>query len=142
MIALHFIVFTVVIVFFVKQCRSATTLCFLTLLAVEFDTVIDRGVAIVGHGKSLVDATNGVSKNITLRASSRNVKDAADAGKDDKTSLAVHKCDQWNGRVSPAEDCKVFLEEHFNQERRKRKKNEGHCNGNDMFFMFKMLSRN
>ena len=112
----------------------ATTLHFLTLLAVEFDMVINQGITVVGHGKSLVNAMKEVSENIILRASSRNVKDAADAGKDNKKSLAVHKCDQRNGRVSPAEDCKVFLEEHCNQERRKRKTKEGHCNVNEMFF--------
>ena len=62
------------------------------------------------------------------------MKDAADAKKDDKKSLAVHKHDQRNGRVFPAEDCKVFLEEHCNQERRKRKTKEGHHNINEMFF--------
>ena len=54
------------------------------MLAYKYDIVIDRGVCCVGHGKSLVDAINSFSKNTILRASSRNVKDAADAGKEDK----------------------------------------------------------
>ena len=99
----------------------ATTLHFLTLLAVEFEIFVDRGVAIVGHGKSTVDATNSVSKNIVLRASLRQAKEAADAEQEDKKFLSVHVYNQQNGRVSPAEDCKKFLEEHFNQERRKKK---------------------
>ena len=92
------------------------------MLAYEYDIVIDRGVCCVGHGKSLVDAINGVSKNTILRASSRQVMDAADAGKEDKKSLPVHVYQKDKGKVSPAEDCKKILEDYYKLEKRKRKK--------------------
>ena len=94
----------------------------MSLLAAEYDIIVDRGVCCVGHGKSLVDAINGVSKNTILRASSRKVKDAADAGKDDKKSLSVHVYESNKGQVSPAIDCKNILEDYYNLERKNRGK--------------------
>ena len=94
----------------------------MSLLAAEYDIIVDRGVCCVGHGKSLVDAINGVSKNTILRASSRKVKDAADAGKEDKKSLSVHVYETNKGQVSPANDCKIILEDYYNLEKKKRKK--------------------
>ena len=52
-------------------------------------------------------------KNTILRASSRNVKDAADAGKEDKKSLSVHL-------------CRKILENHYKLKKRNRKKKEGY----------------
>ena len=36
----------------------------MSTLANMFNIVIDRAVCLVGHGKSIVDAINGISKNI------------------------------------------------------------------------------
>ena len=114
----------------------------MSLLAHEFCIVVDCGVAVVGHGKSLVDAINGVSKNITLRASSRNVKDAADAGKDSKKSLSVHVHDQQNGRVLPAEDCKVFWKSIAIKKEEREKQKKVIATLMKCFFMFEILIRN
>lgn len=104
----------------------ATSLYFKSLLASKYIIVVDRGVCCVGHGKSLVDAINGVSKNTILRASSRQVKAAAEAGKDDKKLISVHVYEESKGRLSPAEDCKNILVDYYNLEKRKRKKKEGY----------------
>ena len=92
------------------------------MLASEYGIIIDRGVCYVGHGKLLVDIINGVSKNTIIRASSRKVKEAAKAGKEDKKSLSVHAYEKNKGHVSPADDCKNILEDYYKLEKRKRKK--------------------
>ena len=94
----------------------------MSMLAYEYDIVIDRGVCCVGHGKSLVDAINGVSKNTILRASSRKVMDAADAGKEDKKSLPVHVYQKNKGRVPPQKIAKKSWKIIINWKKEKEKK--------------------
>ena len=96
----------------------------MSMLVADFDIVIDRGVYLVGHGKSLVDAINALSKNVILRVSYRRVKEAKDAAGDDKSSFNVHVFEEGKGCVSPAEDCKDILEKHQSIDKRKRKKKE------------------
>ena len=84
--------------------------------------MIDRGVCCVGHGKLLVDAINDVSKNTILRASSRKMKDAAEARKEDTKSLSVHVYETNKGQVSPAEDCKNILIDYYKLKKRKEKR--------------------
>ena len=105
-----------------KQYRSATSLYFMSMLAAKFDIVIDRGVCLVGHGKSLVDAINALSKNRIMKASYRRVKEAKDAAKGDKKSMKVHAFEEGKGRVSAAQECKEILEKHESIEKKKRKK--------------------
>ena len=94
----------------------------MSMLAFKYDIVIDRGVFCVGHGKSLVDAINGVSKNAILRAFSRKVKDAADAGKEDKKLLSVHVYQKDKGQVSPPDECRIFWKTIINWKRKKEKR--------------------
>ena len=106
----------------VKQYCLATSLYFMSMLASSFDIVIDRGVCLVGHGKSLVDAINALSKNVMLRVSYRRVKEAKAAAGDDKISFNVYVFEKGKGRVSPVEDCKEILEKHQSIDKRKRRK--------------------
>ena len=48
----------------------------MALLAVKYQCVIDRGISAAGHGKSLVDAINGVDKNTIMRWLMRCVQEA------------------------------------------------------------------
>ena len=50
-----------------KQHWSATALCFLTKVAHEFGITIDRAISAAGHGKSSVDALNGVDKGAVIK---------------------------------------------------------------------------
>ena len=51
-----------------KQHWCATALCFLTKVAHEFGITIDRAISAAGHGKSIVDALNGVAKAMACLA--------------------------------------------------------------------------
>ena len=57
----------------------------MSLLAVYFNLVVERGMFCVFQGKSIVDAINGTDKNFILRSLMRKVKSAVDAvNTDDK----------------------------------------------------------
>ena len=45
-----------------KQCRCANALCLLSVLAAEFNIVVDRAAGAPGHGKSKIDGLNAVDK--------------------------------------------------------------------------------
>ena len=72
------------------QYRSSTSLYFMTLLAYKHDLVIDRGIGAAGHGKSVVDAINGVDKNTVTRRLNRSVVQAEDALDKKSKSVQVH----------------------------------------------------
>ena len=87
----------------------------MSTLANIFNIVIDRAVCLVGHGKSIVDAINGMSKNILHKVTYRKVEEAADAGlvdDDVKNSLPVHVFEEGKGRISPANSCRLLLEKY------------------------------
>ena len=46
-----------------KQCRSATSLYFMSCLAVMFGIVVKRSIQAPGHGKGICDAIGGIDKN-------------------------------------------------------------------------------
>ena len=50
----------------------------MSLLLDNFNIIIDQGVCMVGHGKSIVDAINCVDKNIIIRAIVQKIKQVAD----------------------------------------------------------------
>lgn len=120
-----------------SQYRSATSLYFMALLSVKYQCVIDRGISAAGHGKSLVDAINGVDKNTILRRLMRAVQDAEDAAGNKTNSLQVQSFNNTSdgtaaGRYSAAADCKRILEEEGGQgvksaglKYEKREKNRG-----------------
>lgn len=97
----------------------------MSLLSAEFDLVIDRGVCTVGHGKSIVDAINGVDKNIIIRATARKIKQAADANFDDSKSLSAHVYQDGKGKSSTAVAVKNMLEAHYKLDSKRRVKKEG-----------------
>ena len=94
------------------QYKCATALYFQTLLACKHKIVITRDFSEAGHGKSVVDAINGVDKNTISRYSMRSVQSADDAFNKESPSLKVHSFNNSsNGEVySAAEDCKRILE--------------------------------
>ena len=100
----------------------------MSTLANIFNTVIDRAVCLVGYGKSIVDAINGISNNILHKVTYRKVEEAADAGSandDVKNSLPVHVFEEGEGRISPANNCCLILEKYHSitvSRRRKRTK--------------------
>ena len=51
-----------------SQYRSGTSLYFQSVQAVEFNVILVRCYTEAGHGKSVVDAVNGVDKNIRSKA--------------------------------------------------------------------------
>lgn len=87
--------------------------------------MIDRGVCTVGHGKSIVDAINGVDKNIILRATVRQIKEAADANNIDTKSLSAHVYQDDKGKISTAEAVKEILEAYHKLKSKRRVKKEG-----------------
>jgi hypothetical protein len=104
------------------QYRSSTSLYFMSLLAYKHELVIDRGIGAAGHGKSVVDAINGVDKNTIIRRLSRSVVQAEDALDKKSKSLQVHSFLNASGdgttkksRYSAATDCKRILEEEGGQ---------------------------
>ena len=94
------------------QYRCATALYFQTLLACKYKIVITRNYSEAGHGKSVVDAMNGVDKNTISRFSRRSIQSADDAFNKELASLQLHSFNNSsNGEVySAAEDCKRLLE--------------------------------
>eukprot|EP00957_Ditylum_brightwellii_P065577 4973903-Ditylum_brightwellii.AAC.1 len=51
-----------------KQYRCATTFYLLSMLAVQFDVVIDHDVSAPGHGNDIVDGLNTVDKRFLRSA--------------------------------------------------------------------------
>ena len=101
----------------------------MSTLANMFNIVIDRAVCLVGHGKSIVDAINGLSKNILHRVTYRKVEEAVDAGSADddvKNSLPVHVFEEGKGRISPAHNCRLILEKHDSIEQKERNTKEAY----------------
>ena len=95
-----------------SQYRSATSLYFMSLLSSRFGVVIDRGISAAGHGKSIVDAINGVDKNTILRRTARRVQEAEYALDPNSKSLQVHSFNNASDeRYSAAADCKRILQE-------------------------------
>ena len=97
-----------------KQYKSATAVYFLSTLAVKYNIVVDRAISASGHGKSSVDAINGLDKNTITRTSARIVQNAEDALKKESKSLKVQSFEDVgiaSKRYSPAEDCKRILEQ-------------------------------
>lgn len=84
----------------------------MTLLAYKFDIVVNQGVCVVGHGKNLVDAIYGLSKNTIYQVSHQPIKEAVDASNNGDRSPSVHTFEEENGCILylPAEDSKIILE--------------------------------
>ena len=84
----------------------------MSLLATKFDIVVDRSICCPGHGKSIVDAVNGVDKNTILKRSMRKVQTPDEALSSSSSSLQVHSFNNVAGgkAYSAAEDCKRILE--------------------------------
>ena len=62
-----------------KQYQSAASLHFMSHLSIKYNIVVDRAINCAGHGKSIVDAINGINKNTILRLTRRKVSHASDA---------------------------------------------------------------
>ena len=86
----------------------------MSMLAKTFGIVVDRALCAPGHGKSEVDAINGVDKNTIHRKTMRKVVQAADTWDPalSSSSLTPHTFTSVANqkRCSPAEDCKRVLE--------------------------------
>ena len=116
-----------------KQYKCATSIYFMTLLASKYDIVMDRSICCPGHGKSIVDAVNGVDKNTILRRSMRMVQSPDAALSGSSSSLQVHSFNNvaGGGTYSAAEDCKRILEMEAGEgvksvvKREKREQNRG-----------------
>ena len=94
------------------QYRSATSLYFMVYLSAKYNCIIDRGISCAGHGKSSVDAINGVDKNTIHRMLMRSVQSADDAAEGKSKSLQVQTFNNNTGKkYSAAADCKRVLEE-------------------------------
>ena len=98
------------------QYRSATSLFWMVMNARKYNIVLDRGICCAGHGKSIVDAINGVDKNTILRYTMRSVLDAENALNKKSKSIQVHSFNNASGeKYSAAADCKRILEEEGGQ---------------------------
>ena len=89
-----------------SQYRSGTSLYFQSVQAVEFNVILVRCYTEAGHGKSVVDAVNGVDKNILSKATFRKNQSADDALKTKgNVSLKIHS---YNSSASGEEySCAV-----------------------------------
>ena len=99
------------------QYRSATSLFWMAMNARKYNIVLDRGICCTDHGKSIVDAINGVDKNTILRYTMRSVLAAEDAlNKKSKSIQVVHSFNNASGeKYSAAAGCKCILEEEGGQ---------------------------
>ena len=59
-------------------------------LAVTYNIIINQVICCAGHGKSIVDASNGIDKNIILRLTQRKVGHASDAVDKDNKNMKIH----------------------------------------------------
>ena len=95
-----------------SQYRSATSVFWMIMNSKKYGVAIDRGICAAGHGKSIVDAINGVDKNTILRNLVRKVVEAHDSLKKDSKSLQVHSYNYASDeKYSCAADCKRILEQ-------------------------------
>ena len=96
------------------QYRSATSLYWMAVLAYDFGIVIDRAISAPSHGKSIVDAINGVDKNTIIRWCMRRVQEAKDAVEEKSQAMQVqshnYSSESTTKRYSGAADCKRVLE--------------------------------
>ena len=84
--------------------------------AKKYNVVLDRGICCAGHGKSIVDAINGVDKNTILRHTMRSVLAAEDALGNNSKSIKVHSFNNTSSETcSAAADYKRILEEEGGQ---------------------------
>lgn len=101
--------------FFVfQQYHSATSIYFMSTLVQKYNIVFDRGVCCVGHGKPIIDAINGTDKNTIIKFSGCEVKEAANAVKQDSTKLKIHTM-QNSKAVSPSDDCINILKREYDK---------------------------
>ncbi|OEU19555.1 hypothetical protein FRACYDRAFT_235613 [Fragilariopsis cylindrus CCMP1102] len=96
------------------QYRSATALWFLSGLSIKHNIVIDRSFGAPGHGKGIVDGVNGTDKNLLIRYSARELKQAMDStaeedAVDDKKRFAAHSVNEIGKEFSLAEECARLL---------------------------------
>ena len=128
------------------QYRSATALWFLSALSAKHNIIIDRTFGAPGHGKlivyctttfgckivyanlnycliymftgkGIVDGVNGTDKNLLIRYSARELKQAMDSIaaeegdgiKDDEKRFAAHSVDEKGKEFSLAEECARLL---------------------------------
>ena len=101
-----------------KQYKSATAVYFLSALAVKYHIVVDRAISASGHGKSSVDAINGIDKNTIMKTTARKVQHVEDAMKEESKSIKVQSFQDVGGDTkpySPAEDCQRILEQEGSQ---------------------------
>ena len=93
------------------QYKCANALYYQSLLAHKHRIVVGRNISEAGHGKSVVDALNGVDKNIIGRITRRNVQSADDALNKEAGSLKSYSFN--NSKVgeeySAARDCQRVL---------------------------------
>ena len=97
-----------------SQYRSATSIFWMAVLAYDYGLVIDRAISAASHGKSIVDAINGVDKNTIMRWLMRCVQEADEAMDKKAKSMQVHSfnnsSDTPTKKYSAAADCKRVLE--------------------------------
>ena len=96
-----------------KQYKCCTSLYYMSLVATTFEITMDRAIQAPGHGKSLVDAINGVDKNTIMRRSRRTVSDSVDDIDSKSSNLKIESYNNVVGeeRYSAAADCKRILEQ-------------------------------
>ena len=86
----------------------------MAVLAYDYGLVIDRAISAASHGKSIVDAINGVDKNTIMRWLMRCVQDAEYAMEEEAKSMQVHSFNNSSDtpikKYSAAADCKRVLE--------------------------------
>ena len=86
------------------QCRSALTLCLMTVMTVSCGVVIDRMVNVLADGKGLVDALNAITKRF-LRECMRRL---CSVQKSEETEEMSRKFQAWMHENS---DEKSFAEQ-------------------------------
>jgi hypothetical protein len=86
----------------------------MSLLSYKCKIVVDRAIGASGHGKSVVDAINGVDKNAIRRKTMKKVQPASEAVKKESSGMQVQSFNSFEGehqqRYSAAEDCVRTLE--------------------------------
>ena len=96
-----------------KQYKSATSIFFMSVLAEKFKIVVDCGVCCPGHGKSIVDAINGIDKNAILRLTIKKVSAVDLATKEDSKDIKIFTAidSGKKEKFSAAEECVRLLEQ-------------------------------
>jgi hypothetical protein len=93
-----------------KQYRSATALYLLSMLALQFNVVIDRAVGAPGHGKDVVDGLNAVDKRFLRNAMFRILNPEETST---NNSMQSHSATS-HATFSFAEECRNLLQNHAN----------------------------